>query len=167
MEKFKKVLKVIYKVYSIFCAVVTTLLLIAAITVWVNFGRITGKAIEIVVDNFNTEINSAIQSQINSAIPDGSVRFNSIKTIKGGGLQADFTVNTSVITMEEIAGYAEKTNEELLAEFGITAADIPREILPILSTVKQSFVLDFKDSKGNPVLSREITVNEIMKLLES
>lgn len=165
MEKFKKVLKIIYTVYSIICVVIVSLLLIVAITVWVNFGKITGKALEIAVDNFGTEINSALSSYINSAIIDDSVRFNSIRTIQGGGLQADFTVNTRVVSMDEIAEYAEKSNEELMAEFGITAADVPQEFLPLLASVKQSLVLDFKDDRGNPVLSREITAKEISELL--
>jgi len=167
MEKFKKVLKVIYRVYSIFCVCVTSLLLIAAIVVWANFGKITGKALELVVDNFNTEINTAVSTFFTTAITDDSVKFNSIKTISGGGLQADFTVNNNAVSKEELASYAQKTNEELLSEFGITAADIPPDILPILSTVKQSLVLDFKDNNGNPVLSREITSEEITRLLGS
>jgi len=164
MEKFKKVLKVIGRVYTVICVVITSLLLIAAIVVWANFGRITGKVLEVVIDNFNTEINSAVSTYFTTAVTDDSIKFNSIQTVKGGGLQADFTVAAS---KEEIAGYAEKTNEELLSEFGITAADIPLEILPLLTTVKQSLVLDFKDDNGNPVLSREISSQEIMKLLGS
>jgi len=167
MEKFKKVLKIIYRVYSVFCVCVTSLLLIAAIVVWANFGKITGKALEIVVDNFNTEINSVASTFFATAITDNSFKFNSIKTISGGGLQADFTINNNAVSREEIAGYAQKTNEELISEFGITAADIPSEILPFLTTIKQSLVLDFKDNNGNPVLSREITSQEIMELLGS
>ncbi len=161
----KKVLKAIFRVYSIFCVCVTTLLLIAAIVVWANFGKITGKALEIVVDNFNTEINSVVSTFFDTAITDDSVKFNSIKTLKGGGLQADFTINNNAVSKEELAEYSQKTNEELLSEFGITAADIPPDILPVLSTVKQSLVLDFKDNNGNPVLTREITSEEITKLL--
>jgi len=167
MEKFKKVLKVIWRVYSVFCVVITSLLLIAAIVVWANFGKITGKVLEFAVDNFNTEINTAVSTYFAAAVTDDSIKFNSIQTVKGGGLQADFTINNNAVSKEEIAGYAEKTNEELLSEFGITAADIPSEILPLLTTVKQSLVLDFKDNNGNPVLSREITSQEIMKLLGS
>jgi len=166
MEKFKKVLKVIYRVYSVFCVVVTSLLLIAAIVVWINFGRITGRALELVVDNFNTEINSAVSTYFAAAVTDDSVKFNSIQTVRGGGLQADFTIGNNV-SKDEIAGYAQKTNEELLSEFGITAADIPSEILPFLTSVKQSLLLDFKDDNGNPVLSREISSQEIMRLLGS
>lgn len=165
MEKFKKVLKIIYTVYSIICVVIVSLLLITAIVIWANFGKITGKALEIAVDNFGTEINSALSSYLNSAITDDSIKFKSIKTLPGGGLQADFSIDTKSISMDEIAGYAEKSNEELLKEFGITAADVPKEFLPLLSTVKQSLVLDFKDDKGNPVLSREITAKEISQLL--
>jgi len=167
METFKKVLKVIFRVYSIFCICVTTLLLIAAIVVWANFGKITGKALELVVNNFNSEINSVVSTFFTSAITDDSVRFDSIRTLKGGGLQADFTVNNNAFSREDLASYAQKTNEELLSEFGITAADIPPDILPILTTVKQSLVLDFKDNNGNPVLSREITSEEITRLLGS
>jgi len=166
MEKFKKVLKVIGRVYAVFCVVITSLLLIAAIVVWANFGRIAGKALEIVVDNFNPQINSVVSTYFSTAITDDSIKFNSIQTVRGGGLQADFTIGNNV-PREELAGYAEKTNEELLSEFGITAADIPPEILPLLTTVKQSLVLDFKDNNGNPVLSREISSQEIMKLLGS
>ena len=165
MEKFKNIMKVVYRVYSIICVFITTVLIIAAIVVWANLGRITGKALEIAVDNFSTEINTAVSNFFVTAIPDDSVRFNSIRTLSGGGLQAEFTINNNIVPMEEIAGYAQKTNEELLVEFGITAADIPSEILPVLNMVKQSLVLDFTDNNGNQVLSREITSAEIARLL--
>jgi len=167
METFKKVLKIIFRVYAIFCICVTTLLLIAAIIIWANFGKITGKVLELVVDKYNTEINTAVSTFFTSAITDDSIRFDSIKTLKGGGLQADFTINNNAVSREDLASYAQKTNEELLSEFGITATDIPPDILPLLTTVKQSLVLDFKDNNGNPVLSREITSEEITKLLGS
>jgi len=112
-------------------------------------------------------VNTAVSTYFASAITDDSIKFDSIKTISGGGLQADFTINDKAVSKEELAGYAEKTNEELLSEFGITVADIPEDILPLLTTVKQSLVLDFKDNNGNPVLSREITYKEIMELLGS
>ena len=165
MEKYKNVLKRVYRVYSVICVCITTILIIAAIATWVGFGNFAGKALEIVVANFNTEINTAVSTFFATVITDDSIRFNSIKTLSGGGLQAEFTVNNNVVSSEEIAGYAQKTNEELLQEFGITAADIPSAILPILSSVKQLLVLDFVDNNGNSVLSRDVTAAEIMRLL--
>ncbi|MDR2965288.1 MAG: hypothetical protein LBU88_05895 [Treponema sp.] len=165
MEKFKNVLKIVYRVYSIICVCITTILIIAAIIICANFGKITGKALELVVDNFNQEINTVISSFFAESITNDSIRFNSIRTIKGGGLQAEFSVNNNVVSSEEIASYAEKTNEELFEEFGITADTIPPDILTILGMVKQSLVLDFVDNNRKNVLSREITSAEIKKLL--
>ncbi|MDR2965843.1 MAG: hypothetical protein LBU88_08715 [Treponema sp.] len=165
MEKFKKVLKIMYRIYSIFCVVITTILIIAAIIICVNFGRITGKALELVIYNFNNEINSVISSFFAASITNDSIKFNSISTVKGGGLQAEFSINNNVVSDEEIASYSEKTNEELFEEFGITSIDIPSDILMILGTVKQSLVLDFVDNNRKKVLSREITSAEIKKLL--
>jgi len=40
-DSVKKVLGTIYRVYSIFCMCMTGILLVAAIVLWINFGKIT------------------------------------------------------------------------------------------------------------------------------
>jgi hypothetical protein len=44
----KKALGIIYRVYSIFCMCMTAILIITAIVLWVNFGKITA----FLVNNF-------------------------------------------------------------------------------------------------------------------
>jgi hypothetical protein len=41
MKKMKKILRILFSVYSVFCMCMTAILLIAAIVLWVNFGKIT------------------------------------------------------------------------------------------------------------------------------
>ena len=161
MEKLKKILKIALRVYTIFCACVFTVLLIAGITAWVNRGKITAKVIENVVENYNSEINDVISGYFETAAAGNSVKFESIQTVKGGGLQAAFSVNDNM----DLNGYKDKSNEELIAELGLTANDIPDEIKPLLSMVKETLVLDFKDKNGKDVFSRAISTKEIMELL--
>jgi len=47
-DSVKKVLETIYRVYSIFCMCMTGILLIAAIVLWINFGKIT----DFLISNF-------------------------------------------------------------------------------------------------------------------
>ena len=159
----KKVLKIILRVYAVFCTCVFTLLLIAGIVAWANRGKITAKVIENVVENFNTEINGVVSGYFAASIPDNSIQFESIQTVKGGGLQAAFKVNDDT----DFGEYRNKSNEEIISELGITAADIPAEIMPVLLMLKETLVLDFKDKNGNPAFNRAIPSEEIMKLLKA
>ena len=163
----KKVLKIALRVYSIFCMCVVTILLIAGIVVLINFGKITAYFLGKVVDSYNTEINMAISSFLDTSIPDNSIQFKSITTVKGGGLLAEFNVNDNLVNGVNIGDYQGLSNEELIAELGITADSIPAEFLPMLQMVKETLVLDFVDANGNQILNRTITSKEITELLQS
>jgi hypothetical protein len=161
MEKFKKVLKIIFRVYSIICTVLFTLLLIAAIVVWANFGKITGSVLTRVVSSYNTEINTIVSNFFTESIPADILQFQSIQTLSNGSLQASFQLENNAMTGIDISGFQNKSNIEILTELGITSADIPPEVKSILSLVKQTLVLDFKDRNGNLIINREITLEEI------
>ncbi|MCL2185652.1 MAG: hypothetical protein FWB86_07360 [Treponema sp.] len=165
MEKFKKILKIIYKVYSIFCVILVSLLIIASLVIIINFNKITSYAIEQVVDNYNEGINEMIAGYFESSVTDNSIEFVSFKTVPGGGLQASFNIDKNAIAGVDIANYKDKTNEELITELGITANDIPSEIKSLLLMTKQTLVLDFNDFSGNNVINRVIKPEDIKTLL--
>ena len=163
----KKVLKIMLRVYAIFSMCIVTILIIGGIVVLINFGKITAFAIGKVVDNYNTEINNFISDYFTAAIPDDSIQFESLQTIKGGGLQAAFRLDDKAMADIDINSYKDMSNEEILSELGITAADIPAEIMPLLSTVKETLVLDFKDKNGNAIFNRAISSKELSELLKT
>ena len=162
----KRILKIILKAYMILCTALFSLLLIAAIIVLINFGKVTSFVIEKAVDNFNTELNSIVSGFFLDSMTDNTIQFESITTIPGGGLQASFTVDNSVVTDFDMNNIQNKTNMELIEEFGITLNDIPLEARNILSMVNQKLVLNFKDGNGNPVINREISSREIAEFLK-
>jgi len=163
--KVKNVLKIILRVYCIICTVLFTAILITGIVVWANLGKITGTILVRVVDNFNTEINSIVSNFFSESVPQDIAQFQSIKTLDNGSLQASFQIENNAMAGIDIDSFQNKSNMEILEELGITSGDIPAEIKSILSVVKQTLVLDFKDRSGRTIINREITLEEISSFL--
>ena len=161
----KDVFRTVIRVYSIFCMCLVTLLLVVVIVVWANFGKITARVMENVINNYNTEINGFISNYFETLVPDNSVKFISMQTIEGGGFHAAFSVNDDAVNDVNISNYQEKSNEEILAELGITAKDLPAKIITLLSKAKEKIIIDFVDKNGSTVLNRTITSEEIKKFL--
>ena len=158
-------LKKIFRVYSYICAGIVTLLLIAGIIVWINFGRITASVAERLIDNYNAELNLLIASYFNSAIPGDSVRFESIRILDRRGLEASFSLDDRVIENIDFTSYDRKTNQELISEFGISVGAIPPQVKPLISRTASRLVLNFTDRSGNPVINREISSRDLEELM--
>ena len=163
----KAVLKTMLRVYSIFCMCLVTILLIAGIVVWANLGRITASVMERVVNKYNAELNMVISNYLRDSVPDNSIQFISINTVTGGGLHAAFRVNSDVVNDVDISSYQNKSNEEIIAELGITAKDMPGEIISVLSMAKQMLIIDIVDKNGDAVINRKITSEEIQRYLKT
>ena len=161
----KKILGIILRVYAVICMSIVTLFLITAMVVLFNFGRITAFAIEKVVDNYNIELNDIISNVFSTSITNKDIKFESIQTVAGGGLQASFSINNSAAAGIDLNNYQNKSNDEIISELGITVDDIPAEIKSLLLITKQTLVLNFKDLNGNEI-NRAITAEEIQKLFE-
>ena len=114
MSKAKKVLGIILRVYAIFCMCVVTILIIAALITWINFGRITASVVEKVVDNYNYELNEFIHSYFAASVPDDSIQFESLQTIKGGGLQAAFRIDNNALADIDINSFKDKNGNAIL-----------------------------------------------------
>ena len=161
MDKFKKALKIFLRVYSIICTVLFTILLIAAIVVWANIGKITGTVLTSVVNSYNAEINTIVSNFFAESVPSDILQFQSIQTLSNGSLQASFQLENNAMAGIDISGFQNKSNIEILNELGVTSGDISQEVKSILSLVKKTLVLDFKDKNGVTVINREITLEEI------
>jgi hypothetical protein len=134
------------------------------LVIWINFGKITGFALEKVVENFNTEINTAVSGFFAESIDD-SMKFGSIQTVDDGGIRASFVLDDSVISDPSFNSYLRKSNMQIIRELGITASDIPDEIKPLFSLVKQTLYIDFTDSRGNAIISRAVSLAEINEFM--
>ena len=163
----KNALMIFLKVYSIFCMVVVTMLLITGIIICLNIGRITSFFINYFVDNYNTQLTEIISTHLSLSIPDNSIQLESIKSIQGGGLQATFIVNNDVMAGIDIEAFQGKTNMEILTELGISNKAIPDEIKRLLSLSRGSLVLDFKDNNGNMLNNSVLTNTEITEFLNT
>jgi hypothetical protein len=82
MEKVKKTLKVLLRVYAGICIFITTLLIVSVIIAWTNFGKIAAFAIEIAEDNSNTELKSIFMEYF----PEGITPINLIQFINDDGV---------------------------------------------------------------------------------
>ena len=161
----KKVFGIILKVYAVFSMCAVTILIIAALIILINFNKITSFAVEKAVNSFNTELNDLVSGFFSAAEIDNSIRFESIKTIQGGGLQASFIIDSAKMPDLNLIGYHNKTNEQIISDLGIIPDDIPGEVKTLLKMTKQKLVLDFKDTRGIPIIQREISAKEIEELL--
>ena len=160
-----KILKIIFRVYSFICTFIVTLLLIAALIIGINFRKITSHFIGNVFNSYNTELNGIISGFFEN-LQDDSLQFVNVSAIQGGGLQAAFHVDNRVLKEYDVASFAEKTNEEIISELGLSLDAIPREVINILSMVKETLVLDFVDENGLTIFNREISSDEIVRLLK-
>ena len=163
----KKALDVFLRVYSIFCMCIVTLLIIIALVVWINFGRIAGFAIGKVVDNYNVELSNTISRFLANAAPDSLLQFQSIRTVEGGGLYLSFVVDDSDLAKVDIDSYQTKTNIEIINDIGITPQDIPDDIRSILAMVRQTLLIEIKDRRGTTVASRNVSSAEISEFFRT
>ena len=159
----RKILKIIFRVYMVFCTCAFTIMLVTGTVVWTNFGNINSKLVEKAVDNFGPELNGVVAGFLSTAIPGNSIQFQSIQNTKGGGLQAGFKVNDDI----DFSAYRNKSNQELIAELGLNIEDIPEQIKPLLMMVKETLILDFVDKNGKPVFNREFSPEDIKELLKN
>ena len=168
--RLKKAGKIILRVYSVFCMVFTTLFIIGVIVLLASIGRLSAMAIGQIIDSYNEQVTETASSYISHAVPDGSLRLKAIQTIEGGGIGADFILDENIIpeeTMEQIIGYNNMTNQEIIEDLGITPEDIPSEVAVIVSLVRETLFLDFEDTQGTPVINRVVTTNEISSFLKT
>ena len=168
--KLKKTGKIILRIYSVFCMVVTTILIIGTIIFFINIGKLSAVAIGQIIDTYNDQVTETASNIIAQTIPDGSVRIKSIATIEGGGIEADFILDENIIpneTMEQIISYNNMSNQEIIEDLGITPEDIPSEVAVIVSIVRETLILDFEDTQGTPIINRVVTTQEISSFLKT
>ena len=168
-SKLKRAGKIALRVYSVFCTVFTTLLIIGVIVLVVNIGRLSAMAIRWTIDNHNEQLVSFVSSALARAFPSGAIRLKAIRTIEGG-IEGQFILDENIIEeerMEEIRAYNNLTNQEIIEDLGLTPEDIPTEVARIVSLVKETLILDFEDTQGAPVIKRVVTTDEISSFLKT
>jgi archaellum component FlaF (FlaF/FlaG flagellin family) len=165
MKSVLKVLKTILLVYMGICTFLFTILLIGALVAWLNIGKITSYALNTAVDNYNTEINRFANDYFKGEIPNNHLQFTSIKTQSDGSIAASFTLSNAVISSADTGSFNNKTARQIINDIGMAPRDLPIDINPLSSIIKQKWYIDFLDENGFIAASREVTLAELAQFL--
>jgi len=161
-EKGKKVLRV----YEIFSVCLISLLILTALIIWINFGRITVFAIEKALDNYETEITELVSEYL--AASGESMGVRSIQVTRNEGVQAlsfEFSFDTTDLRSVGINTFHNKSSKEIVSELGISPDEIPQEIKSLVQTTKLAVDIYIYDENDNLAFNRLIMPNEIAEFL--
>ena len=161
-EKAKKVLRV----YEIFSVCLISLLILTALIVWINFGRITVFAIGKALDNYDTEITELISDYL--AASGDSMEIKSIQMTRQEGVQAlrfDFMFASRDLQNIGIDTFHNKSSQEIVRELGITPDEIPSEVKSLVQSTRLAVEICIYNEDDNLVFKRLIMPNEIAEFL--
>jgi hypothetical protein len=163
-EKLKKILRV----YEIFSVCFVSLLILAALLIWINIGKITRFAVGKAVDNYNTEITEIISDYLASS--GESMGFRAIQMTKQEGLEVlrfEFEVDNRDLIGVDIDSLHNKSSKELASEFGITPDGIPSQAKSLVQSSKMAVDIYIYDWDDNLVFNRLIMPDEIADFLKT
>ncbi|MCL2209387.1 MAG: hypothetical protein FWC19_03535 [Treponema sp.] len=159
-------LKTALRVYKIFSVCLISILIIAALIIWINIGKITVFALKKTLDNYNTEITEMISDYLASS--GESLGVKSIQVVNEEGVQAlrfDFSFDARDLARVDINSYRNKSSKQIVSELGITPEDIPPQIKSLVQSTKLAVDIYILNDDDNIVFNRRIMPNEIAEFL--
>jgi len=162
-EKLKKVLHV-YKIISV-CVV--SILIIAALIIWINIGRVTVLAIEMALDNYETEITDLLSDYL--AASGESMGVRAVQMTNQEGVQAlrfDFSFDSRDLRSVGINTFHNKSSQVIVRELGITPEQIPSEIKSLVQSTRLAVDIYIYDENDNLAFNRLIMPNKIAEFLK-
>lgn len=163
-EKLKKALRV----YEIVSVCIVTLLIIAILLIWINFGRVAKFTIKKALDNYNTEITEIISDFL--AASGNSMGIKAIQVTKQDGfdvLRFEFEFYSKDLESAGISSFPDKSSKEIISELGITPDQIPNEIKSLVQSTRLAVDIYIYDENDDLAFSRLIMPDEIADFLKT
>jgi hypothetical protein len=143
-------------------------LIIAALIVWLNIGRVTVFAIGKALDRYNTEITELISDFF---VTSGeSMGFRAIQMTEQDGIPAlrfEFTFDSSDLASVNINSFHNMSSIEIASELGITPDEIPTEIKSLVQSTRLAVDIYIYDENDNVAFNRLIKPEEIADFLNT